>query len=218
MERKDPDRADPITRLIARRVHEIRGERGMSGAALGAAVRALGLTRWVASTVGKLETNRRQSVTVREWLALSLALRVPPVWLLIDPKGDSVPVADGIDVDAWTAVLWLAGRQPLAEPPGPAWDDAAEMIWQVYQVAGAVKAFRQSRQYYKDVAAFLPDSDREQERALADEHDSRILASLVSPLRELGRSGAPLPPLPEDVLKRASELDVELPGWHEGAS
>src|SRR5580704_7701907 len=78
-QRKDPERADPITRLIAGRVREIRQQQRLSGASLGAAVRDLGLQGWVDSTVGKLETSRRESVTVRELLALAVVLGVPPV-------------------------------------------------------------------------------------------------------------------------------------------
>lgn len=213
MERRDPERADPITRLVASRVRALRTERGMSGAALGAAVHALGLHSWVASTVGKLETMRREALTIRELIALAVALGVPLPWLLVDPEaGTAVPITKGVEVDPWTALLWLVGKQALTDPPGPTWDTAAAPIRQACQVATLVERFGQLRTHREIVAAVLPDG-RDADRALEDERqERRILEDLTRPLRALLKLGFPPPSLPDDLLKCAAELDVELPG------
>jgi len=212
MERRDPERADPITRLVASRVRALRTERGMSGAALGAAVHALGLHSWVASTVGKLETMRREALTIRELIALAVALGVPLPWLLVDPEaGTAVPIAKGVEVDPWTALLWLVGKEPLTDQPGPAWDTAALPIRQAHQVSALVERFGQVRMHRENVAALLPDR-HDADRVEEDERqERRILEDLTRPLRALVRLGFSPPPLPDDLIKRAAELDVELP-------
>jgi len=212
MERRDPERADPITRLVASRVRALRTERGMSGAALGAAVHALGLHSWVASTVGKLETMRREALTIREVIALAVALDVPLPWLLVDPEaGTGVPLAEGIERDPWAVMLWLVGKEPLTDPPGPTWGAASRVIGQACQVATLVERFGQVRTHREIVAALLPDG-RDADRAAEDERqERRVLEDITRPMRALVRLGFSPPPLPEELVKRAVELDVELP-------
>lgn len=54
---------------------------------------------WSRSTVVKLENNKRESISLQDWLALAHVLRVPPIWLLTDPKaGAPVPVVEGTEV------------------------------------------------------------------------------------------------------------------------
>ena len=213
MERRDPERADPITRLVASRVRALRTERGMSGAALGAAVHALGLHSWVASTVGKLETMRREALTIRELIALAVALGVPLPWLLVDPEaGTAVPITKGVEVDPWTALLWLVGKEPLTDPPGPTWDTASRVIGQACQAATLAERFGQVRVHRETVAALLPDG-QDADRAQEDEQqERRALEDLSRPLRALVRLGFSPPSLPDELVKRAVELDVELPG------
>jgi len=212
MERRDPERADPITRLVASRVRALRTERGMSGAALGAAVHALGLHSWVASTVGKLETMRREALTIREVIALAVALDVPLPWLLADPEaGTAVPITRDVAVDPWRAMLWMVGKEPLTDPPGPTWGAASRVIGQACQVATLVERFDQVRVHHRNVAALLPggqDADRAEEDARLER---RVLEDLARPLSALLRLGYPPPLLPDDLIQRAVELDVELP-------
>jgi len=210
MERRDPERADPITRLVAGRVRALRTERRISGATLGAAVRALGLRNWAPATVGKLETMRRQSITVQEWLALSVALDVPPVWLLVDPDDGAVPIATGVEAGPHRALLWLTGRVPLTDPAGAAWETAARVIALTGQIAALTERHAQLRAHREIVAALLPgdgdkdrvDDDERQERRTLDD-----LARVLSALRKLGY---PAPLLPGDLVDRADTLGVDL--------
>jgi transcriptional regulator with XRE-family HTH domain len=220
VERKDPERADPITRLIASRVREIRQQQRLSGAALGAAVRDLGLQGWVDSTVGKLETSRRESVTVRELLALAVVLGVPPVWLLVDPKaGTPVPVAEGIEVDPWTALLWLTGSQPLEGPGGDAWTSAQYALRPLVTLAKLLENYRRLQETFdmpmmsRTGAGDMVAVDPAEARRDLEATETRTLQSIANQLgqfRDLAH--LPVPQVPPDVRKRAVELGIELPG------
>lgn len=218
VERKDPLRADPITRLIAARVKKIRNEQRLSGAALSAAVRELGLPGWVDSTVGKLETGRRESVTVREWFALSLALDAPPPWLLVDPSGDAVPVATGVEVDPWSALMWIAGKRPLVDQPGQGWIEAANLLNETYQAAELLKHLEDVRaqvRHWNLVALVKPaeGTDDAEDRALRNaETEKSLLREIAGWLHEVHRLNLTVPKLPEDIVARCQELDIELPG------
>lgn len=208
--RRDPERADPITRLVAGRVRALRDARGISGATLGAAVRALGLRSWAPATVGKLETMRRQSITVQEWLALSVALSVPPIWLLIDAAGGAVPIAAGVKADPHAALMWLTGRSPMADPAGAEWETAARVIALAHQIAALTERHAQLRAHREIVAQLLPD-DGEADRAVDDERqERRTLEDLARVLIELHKVSFPAPVLPGDVTDRATALGVEL--------
>lgn len=83
-----------ITRVIAAQVKQRRRELGLSQEALGAAMRAQGCERWSRTSAQKLETGRREGVTVEELLALSTVLGLPPWSLLADPAAGA-PAAAG---------------------------------------------------------------------------------------------------------------------------
>lgn len=90
---------------------------------------------WDRQTVTKLETGRRQNVTVVEWLALARALDVAPIHLLIPlENGGSYLVMPDEAVNTDRARYWVRGIVPLGrtnvrmfrtEVPAPelqAWD------------------------------------------------------------------------------------------------
>lgn len=206
--RKDPRRADAITRVIAARVADLREKRGLSGAKLGAAVRELGVKGWVDSTVGKLETLRRESVTVTELLALAKALDVPPAWLLADPSQDTpVPIVEGVEMAPWDALLWFVGRTR-----DRGWMPAAEPFQAALKVTDLVDALGESRaQGLVDLV--LPDREEAEEarqhRDAADRQRLRFLAYLLG---EFEKWEVQPPPVDGYVLERARELGIELPG------
>jgi transcriptional regulator with XRE-family HTH domain len=227
-QRKDPERADPITRLIASRVREIRQQQRLSGAALGAAVRDLGLQGWVDSTVGKLETSRRESVTVRELLALAVALGVPPLWLLADPQaGTPVPIAEGIEADPWTALMWLTGNQPLAGPDGEGRHATAYLA--LFHLTTLARLLAQYHQFRKmldlpmvsapegDVVVAEPGvittfGDPTEMRRTTEAAEASTLRAIADRLGQFRALGLSVPPLPPEVCKRAVELGIDLPG------
>ncbi|MEU4964183.1 helix-turn-helix domain-containing protein [Streptomyces smyrnaeus] len=102
-----------VTRVIARRVKGLRARNGLTAKQLAEALTAEGVT-WDRGTVTKLETNRRDNVTVVELLALSKVLNVAPVHLLV-PLDDAQPLQvtpkNAIQADRVRA--WVRGEQPL---------------------------------------------------------------------------------------------------------
>ena len=95
------------TAFIAAKVRELRGD--MSAAELARRMQAAGIP-WTRLIVTKLETHRRQSVSVEELLALAQVLKVAPVHLLA-PWDDDAPyrVTPHVTVPAKAAREWVRG-------------------------------------------------------------------------------------------------------------
>ncbi|MGH3547085.1 MAG: helix-turn-helix domain-containing protein [Pseudonocardiaceae bacterium] len=198
--------------VLARRVRELRkAAGGMTQAELGRRMTALG-QQWGRTTVAKLETGNRESVTPDEWWALALVFEVPPPLLLVDPAaGTPVRIAEGIEVDPWTALLWMTGKKPLTDLPGQAWDSLGEG----YEAAALVERFHERRHQRELAELEIPAESADDEvrrRRTADAADERFLRQLVECLKRLQQRELTLPPLPDDVVKRAAELGVNLPG------
>jgi transcriptional regulator with XRE-family HTH domain len=205
-----------ITEVIAGRVRGLRTAAGWSGAALAERLNERGIP-WNRTTVAKLETGRRESITVQELLALAVVLEVPPVWLLTDPSAErAVPIAEGIELDPWAALLWLIGKQPLKKRPGRNWDEPALVLERLYALVAAVDKYRRHQRDVQELRseARLDPRNGDIQRHL-DENEPEVawslLDDLAKPLRELSDLEMPVPPLPADVRKRAEELGVELP-------
>lgn len=220
----DRPTAEPITALLADRVRRFRERCGMSQADLAERMTELG-TPWKRATVVNLEkrgtisrqrvpTAGRDAITVQELLRLAVALDVPPVWLLADPKsGTPVPIARGVEPDPWTALLWMTGKQHI-EPSKPAsgqWAEAQELLDYAYQLASIVEQYVSISQHRERVELMLPQRVAdENEREHHDRADRTILTKLPKLLQSLMQRGVALPRLPDDVVKRAAELDIEL--------
>lgn len=105
--------ADPVA-AIAMRVKEVRNRKGLTAQELADRLRAAGLS-WDRGTVTKLETGRRQNVSVVEWLALARVLDVAPIHLLV-PLDDGHPYQVTPDEvqPAHRTRAWVRGVQPLS--------------------------------------------------------------------------------------------------------
>jgi transcriptional regulator with XRE-family HTH domain len=127
--------AKTVTEVVAANVRRLRHGLRMSGADLAHEMQLRGIG-WNRTTVAKLETGRRESVTVQELLGLAVTLDVPPIWLLADPtSGYPTSVTGGVELDPWSMLLWAAGRQPLEEPGGAHWQEASAPLTWACQVA-----------------------------------------------------------------------------------
>jgi transcriptional regulator with XRE-family HTH domain len=168
--------------------------------------------------VAKLETGRRESVSVQELLALAVVLGVPPVWLLADPKaGTSVPVAEGIEVDPWTALMWLTGNQPLEESGGVAWDSAYCALRPLVTLARLLDSCRLLERAWAGEVVF--GSDPVEARREVEAAEARTFQSIANQLEQFRiLDYLPVPQVPSDVRKRAVELGIELPGQEKLAS
>lgn len=75
------DGPDEVTAVIATRVRALRRVLGLSGAQLAERLSRHGI-HWNRSTAAKLETGRREAISVQELLALADVLGVPPMSLV----------------------------------------------------------------------------------------------------------------------------------------
>jgi len=198
----------------------------MSQADLAERMAELG-TPWKRATVVNLEKRGtasrgtgvgRDAVTLQEWLHLAEALNAPPPLLLADPRRtEPVPVAEGVEVSAWEALMWLTGSGTIGR--GIASDRrssvAMDLIWHgrvVAEAAGAIEATRPLDVYRPGTQVRGDALSRDGLGTLDDLHRGHletIAAALEHIVEELG---APAPQLGPTVLKRAAELGVELPG------
>lgn len=110
--------------VVAGRVREVREKRRMTVAQLAARCAALGAPKLTAQALYKLEgqresaTRRPRPVTVDELLALSLALNVAPVHLLvpIDSPDEPYPVTAAAAAPRASVRAWVRGV--LSVDPG----------------------------------------------------------------------------------------------------
>lgn len=204
MEQERRGGAETLTGLIADRVKTLRTGARLSGSALAAEMNKRGIP-WNRTTVAKLETGRRESLNVQELLALALVLDVPPVSLIADPRRDElIPVAEGVEVDPWEALLWMTGAGTLdLEPVHAVYQGEADLIWEgrvVVEMAGNLRR----------VPRFM--GTEEQAKQSLDELHRQHLETMSSALERIEMMGAKVPRMGPHIMERARELGVDLPG------
>ncbi|MFE2428437.1 helix-turn-helix domain-containing protein [Streptomyces sp. NPDC059373] len=155
------------TRAIAKRVKELRGERGLTGANLAERMTELGVP-WDRSIVANLENGRRGSVSVAELLGLAFVLDVAPIHLLVpawpsplwDEEGHSRPegepnepnddapyqITPTLAVPCWRARQFVRGSRPL--PGMDAWKFYAEQPAHERPDAEGLRKMVESNQRY----------------------------------------------------------------------
>lgn len=76
-----------------------------------------GLTEITEQSVKNLESGRKASMTIADFVVLADVLGVPPVTLLF-PLGASatVEVLPGREVSTWDALAWFTGETPIDQP------------------------------------------------------------------------------------------------------
>ncbi len=194
---------DPITAVIARRVSDLRQVQGINQTELAQRMTELG-TAWSRTTVQKLENGKRSAVSVQELLALALVFDVPPVLLIADPRQPgSAPVARCLDVDQWEALMWLIGTGTIDNANSGRTFSAGS--WLIHAGWTVVEALADLRHVERAM-------DPEESRRRTDTNHRNALERMRNALERIEAQGAAPPQLPERVLKRAAELEVELPG------
>jgi transcriptional regulator with XRE-family HTH domain len=98
---------------VAARVSELRRRKDMTAAELGRRMTALGV-KWDRFAVANLESGKRQTVTLTEWLALARVLDVSPLHLLVPLEEVEFNVTPEESVPASRARAWLRGGEPLS--------------------------------------------------------------------------------------------------------
>lgn len=221
-----------LSDLVARRLVQLRKGAGLSREQFAKRCQQLGTEDVTPAVLANIETGRRDAdtgtrrrrITVDELLVFALVLDIPPVWLLTDPTSSQrLPVADGVEPDSWEAILWITGQQPLNDPEatGPNassgdWLDAEIPLSLIYRVAASIKMWRREH-WNRSMVRFVPNANAVDE-AESDETERRFLRGISPALKALRGRNFPLPALPADVLKRATELGIALPGNDEELS
>lgn len=138
----------------------------MAGVAQGCADR--GLPEISEQSLKNLESGRKTSMAVADFLVLADVLGVPPVTLLF-PLGSSatVEVLPGQEVSAWDALAWFTGESPLDEPLA---EGSARDVLDVFRhhgdlVAAALVARKLARERRRAANTTL---DKERRAALLD--------------------------------------------------
>ncbi|MFJ9858891.1 helix-turn-helix transcriptional regulator [Streptomyces albogriseolus] len=98
---------------VAARVSELRKRKDMTAAEVGRRMTVQGL-KWDRFTVANLESGKRQSITITEWLALARVLDVSPLHLLVPLEEVEFSVTPTEAVPASRARAWLRGTEALS--------------------------------------------------------------------------------------------------------
>lgn len=108
------------TAFTARIAQEMREARRAAGLTMGDVAQGCadrGLTEITEHSVKNLESGRKASITIADFVVLADVLGVPPVALLF-PLGTSatMEVLPGREVSTWDALAWFTGETPLDQP------------------------------------------------------------------------------------------------------
>lgn len=204
-----------LAEVIAGRLKSFRGKR-MSAQKLAERCQEIGL-KWDRQVIANLETGRRGIVTVGEWLALSYALSVPPMSLLLPiGEADTVEVVPGVSIHPQLARQWIDGDVPPVTSDGYVTGDRS-----VYNAAaGVLQLFRE----HVAVSRRVGNADnRVSHREYVDGRDSPravearreyadALADLAAVQRRMRDGGVRPPRLPRSVVEAMRQLGIDTTG------
>jgi hypothetical protein len=201
--------AERLSAIVAQNIKALRGEIRLSGPLLAEEMKKRGVA-WNRTTVAKIEAGKRL-VGLHEWLALAKVFRVPPVILLADPRRQkAVPVAEGQEVNPWTALAWLTGKKPLTEQRGAEWQTSADVLSSLDHFSKLVESL-------DPLLVPTPTGDRKQWAKDREQFEDWALTQLVALLEKFETElGAILPPLPDYVIRTAEARKVRQIHRHSG--
>lgn len=106
-----------FTARIAQGMREARKAAGLTMGEVAHGCADRGLTEFTEHSMKNLESGRKASITIADFVVLADVLGVPPVALLF-PLGTSatVEVLPGREVSTWDALAWFTGETPLDQP------------------------------------------------------------------------------------------------------
>lgn len=195
-----------VVAVLAEGVRHHRKRRGMSAQDVADACSALGYDV-PRSVLANLETGRRESVSVVEWLVLAAALQVPPL-LLLFPLGrrpEIEPLPDTV-VSPWAALGWAEhGRLEGVEEP---FTEDAISIAEFRRHEEFTSMWAQSRRDAMRVRELLAKSPDELEKLGEDAAELRLELSNQERLEE--RAATMLGQV-RRTLRRAGLTPPELP-------
>ncbi|UYB40945.1 helix-turn-helix domain-containing protein [Streptomyces sp. Je 1-4] len=152
-----------FTARVAEQMRRARKAAGLTVTEAAEACAALGLAV-PKTTITNLETGRRSSIDLAEFLVLAEVYKVPPVSLLF-PLGleASVEVLPDREVSTWDAVAWFTGETRL-ERPAP--EDSARGVLDTFRahcdaVATALASTRLAKERRRKASTTLGSGRRE---------------------------------------------------------
>ncbi|KOV09198.1 helix-turn-helix domain-containing protein [Streptomyces sp. CH8.1] len=198
------DWSPSFTARVAEQMRRARKAAGLTVSEAAEACASLGLAV-PKTTITNLETGRRSSIDLAEFLVLAAVYQVPPVSLLFPLGTDaSVAVLPGREVPTWEAVSWFTGESPL-EKPAP--EGSARDVLDTYRahseaVTTALASTRLAKERRRKASITLDAARRDAllETAASYEHlafdDCRELREFRNTMRQRGL----IPPaLPTDL-------------------
>jgi hypothetical protein len=105
--------------------------------------------------------------------------------------------------------MWMIGKRSLVDRPGQAWDDAEGTLDHIVEIHSIVMLIDRLREM-RDRSRVLLGEHHDEQHYIQTEREA--LEQLPSRLERLAARGIQLPKLPSDVVKRAADLGIELPG------
>lgn len=164
-----------------------------------------GLPEFTEHSVKNLESGRKTSITVTDFVVLADVLGVPPVTLLF-PLGSSaaVEVLPGREVATWEAVAWFTGELPLEEPAA---EGSARDVLDAFRqhgdlVAAALSSYALARERRRAASTTLDRTRRATLLERADgyeEHAFEDAQELRTHRERMRRRGLTLPSLPDEL-------------------
>lgn len=120
------------TEFVAKRVREFRRRLGWSAEMLAQEMTRVGVD-WNRGVVAKLETGRRESVSVAEWLALAYIFRMSPLVLLLPDEDVNYPVTPTAMTSSRSVYEWFVGERlaplPASDNPQEVTDEDRAGAW-----------------------------------------------------------------------------------------
>lgn len=198
------DWSSALTARIAKQLRSARQDAGLTVAEAADACAELGLPVQK-TTITNLETGRRSSVDLAEFLVLAEVYGMPPISLLF-PLGEaaSVSVLPDRNVPMWDAVAWFTGEAP--QVPAPPEGSAREILDTFRAHSDAVRtalaSSRLAKERRRKASTTLDPQRRESLLKAAESYeqvaydDCRELQDFRDRMRERGLA---LPALPEEL-------------------
>ncbi|MGW6526614.1 helix-turn-helix domain-containing protein [Streptomyces venezuelae] len=193
-----------FTTRVAEQMRQARKAACLTVAESAEACAALGLTI-PKTTITNLETGRRSSIDLAEFLVLAEVYKIPPISLLFPLGTDAtVDVLPGREVPTWDVVSWFTGETSLSKP---APDGSARDFLDTYRahsdaVATALASTRTAKERRRKASIALDPGRRESLLEMAASYeqlafdDCRELREFRDRMHERGLA---LPVLPADL-------------------
>ncbi len=208
--------SETVSDLVARRIQQLRKDQGMASAArLAAECSRLGAPEVTTNTIANIESGRRDSdgrrrrdVTVDELLAISAALGVPPVALLVHPQEEHTPIIGTIAVPPVEALLWMLGEVMANPAKYGAWSEATIPV-------RLVRRFHQESTAAENALGMLrhPEmpEDRRDSLDKALSHDLSRLSRTLAEMRQIGMTLPDVQPMLVDEARQRGVWNQEQP-------